>query len=80
MDVENINALFGHTLDPMIYHIESTLILPTLTKENVFPQTRPRIERWDLSSSSSREGKIRFTLFNNPLIMGDHEEEVEQEA
>ena len=46
----------------------------------IFPQTRPRIERWELSSSSSREGKVSFTLFNNPIIKGDHEEEVEQEA
>ena len=65
--------------DPVVSQVESTLSPPEPTKGNTFPQTRPRIEQWDLTSSS-REGKISYILFDNPLIMGDHKEEVEQEA
>ena len=64
--------------DPVVSEVESTLSPPETTKENTFPQTRPRIELWDITSSS-REGKISYILFDNPLIMGDREEEVEKE-
>ena len=78
MDVEKINALFGNISDPVVSQIESTLIPPEPIKGNTFPQTIPRIEWWDLTSSSW-EGNIIYTLFDNPLIMGDREEEVEKE-
>ena len=79
MYVEKINALFGNMSDPVVSQVESTLSPPEPTMGNAFPQTRPRIELWDITSSS-REGNISYTLFDNPLIMGDCEEVVEQEG
>ena len=67
VDVEKINALFGNISDLVVSQMEPTLIPPKPTKENIFFETRPRVEWWYLTLSSSREGKIRYTLFDNPL-------------
>ena len=55
VDVEKINALFGNISDHVVSQIESTLSPLEPTKGNIFYQTRPRVERWDLTSSQGKE-------------------------
>ena len=72
VDVEKVNALFGHTQNLVISQVESTTIPYRTSVGNSLFQQQPRRERWDFTPSPKRD-RLGFIWFRNPLVMRDQE-------
>ena len=64
VDMEKVNALFGHTQNLVISQVESTTNSPF--------QQQPRREHWDFIPSPKRD-RLGVNWFRNPLVMSDQE-------
>ena len=72
VDVEKVNALFGHTQNWVISQVEFTTIPYRPSLGNSPFQQQPRRECWDFTPSPKRDS-LGFNWFRNPLVMSDQE-------